>query len=87
MVYPDNGMLTPDQKYFNTCLCKMRFVVEHAFGRIKGRLRCLLKRNVRSLIYIIKQVAACCILYNLCEIQNEELMDEWSIGGHNDEGG
>jgi hypothetical protein len=86
-VYPDNGMLTQAEKYFNRCLCKMRFVVEHAFGRLKGRWRCLLKRNDTTMQYIIQQTAACCVLHNLCEMQEEEFEEDWrveqDVDGHN----
>lgn len=64
----------------------MRFVVEHAFGRLKGRWRCLLKRNDTSLKYIIRQIAACCVLHNICEMQDEEFMAEWNIEDNNNEG-
>ena len=77
-VFPDNGMLTEAEKYFNRNLCKMRFVVEHAFGRLKGRWRSLLKRNDTTMQYIIQQTAACCILHNLCEMQEEEFED-WRV--------
>ena len=57
----------------------MRFVVEHAFGRLKGRWRCLLKRNDTTMKYIFQQTAACCILHNLCEMQEEEFEEDWRV--------
>ena len=78
-VYPANGMLTQAENNLNKCLCKMRFVVEHAFGRLKGRWRCLLKRNDTTMKYIIQQTAACCILHNLCEMQEEEFEEDWRV--------
>ena len=53
--------------------------MEHAFGRLKGRWRCLLKRNDTTMQYIIHQTAACCVLHNLCEMQEEEFEEEWRI--------
>ena len=78
-VYPENGMLTQANKYFNRCLWKMWFVVEHAFGRLKGRWRCLLKRNDTTRQYIIQQTAACCVLHTLCEMQDEEFDEDWRV--------
>ena len=77
--YQHNPQLTRNQKRFNTCLSKARFVVEHAFGRLKGRWRCLLKRNYTTLAYIIMQISACCVLHNLCEMQQEEFLEEWRL--------
>lgn len=77
--YRRDELYTASQKKFNTCLCKARFVVEHSFGRLKGRWRCLLKRNDTSIAYIINQIAACCVLHNLCEMQQEEFLECWRI--------
>ena len=79
-VYPPvNGRLTEAEKLFNMSLCKMRFVVEHAFGRLKGRWRSLLKRNDTTIQYIIQQTAACCVLHNLCEMQEEEFEENLGV--------
>ena len=43
-------------------------VVEHAYGRLKGRWRTLLKRNDISIHALPKLVAACCVLHNIREI-------------------
>lgn len=29
--------------------------------------------------YIIQQTAACCILHNLCEMQEEEFEEDWRV--------
>ncbi|KAI4467996.1 hypothetical protein MML48_2g00010101 [Holotrichia oblita] len=39
--YRDNGHLTNIQKYFNRKLSSNRIRIEHAFGLLKGRFRCL----------------------------------------------
>ena len=46
--FPDTGNSSRQQKIFNYRLSKARVVVEHSYGKLKGRWRCLLKRLDRS---------------------------------------
>ena len=64
--YPNNGHLTREQKQFNYRLSKARVVVEHSYGRLKGRWRCLLKRLDVDVGDVPELVAACCVLHNIC---------------------
>ena len=64
--FSDNGSLPHEQKTFNYRLSKARVVVKHAYGRLKGRWRCLLKRNDVLIDDLPKLVAACCVLHNIC---------------------
>ena len=51
-------------------------VVGGAFGRLKCRFRCLLKRNDTSLEKLPFKIAACCTLHNICEwLQNDVNID------------
>ena len=75
--FPDNGSLSRQQKTFNYRLSKARVVVEHAYGRLKGRWRCLLKRNDILIHDLPKLVAACCVLHNVCEIHGETFDEDW----------
>ena len=75
--YIDNGNLSPQQKRFNYRLSKARVVVEHAYGRLKGRWRCLLKRNYILITDLPQLVAACCVLHNICESNQEVFIDDW----------
>ena len=68
----DNGNLSADKSHFNYRLSRARMVVENAFGRLKGRWRCLLKQNEAGIERINSVVATCCVLHNMCEIFNEE---------------
>lgn len=77
--FSDNGKLTSQQVKFNYQLSRARMVVECAFGRLKGRFRCLLKRNDTTLQYLPMKVVSCCVLHNLCELRNEAFLDEWSL--------
>ncbi|XP_033998069.1 protein ANTAGONIST OF LIKE HETEROCHROMATIN PROTEIN 1-like [Trematomus bernacchii] len=43
--FPDNRQLTAEHVIYNKNICRARVVVENAFGRLKGRWRCLMKRN------------------------------------------
>ena len=53
----------------NYRLSKAGVVVEHAYGRQKGRWRCVLKRNDVLVDDLHKLVVACCVLHNICERQ------------------
>lgn len=70
--------LTHEQAHYNNILSSAKVVVENAFSRLKGRWRCLLKRNDFELTTIPNLVAACCILHNLCEMQNDYFLPEWN---------
>ena len=90
--FPDNGCLTQQQKTFNFRLSSTRVVVEHVYGRLKERWRCLLKRldNIISLEDVPTVVAACCVLHNICEMNGDSFDEGWledgddcSAGGRN----
>ncbi|XP_057681077.1 uncharacterized protein LOC130909040 [Corythoichthys intestinalis] len=76
--FADTGALTKEEQTFNVKTSRARVVVEHAFGRLKGRWRCLQKRNDCSLERIKSMVLTCCVLHNLCESHNEMWREEWS---------
>ena len=75
--FPDSGNLTANQKRFNYCLSRARVVVEHAYGRLKGRWRCLMKRLDVSVCDVPELVAACCVLHNVCEVHGDRFNNEW----------
>ena len=75
--FPDNGSLTAQQKTYNYRLSRARVVVEHAYGRLKGRWHCLLKRNDINVHDVPTVVAACCVLHNICETRGENFEDQW----------
>ena len=54
-------------------------VAENAFGRLKGRWRCLLKRMDFALENVPNAVAACVILHNLCEMYGDHFQSEWEL--------
>ena len=75
--HPNNGHLTTKQKRFNYLLSKARVVVEHRYGRLKGRWRCLLKWLNVDGDDVPKVVAAAYALHNICERHGEEFSEEW----------
>uniref|UniRef100_A0A3B3R9Y3 DDE Tnp4 domain-containing protein n=1 Tax=Paramormyrops kingsleyae TaxID=1676925 RepID=A0A3B3R9Y3_9TELE len=75
--FPDTGSVTAEQRTHNFKISRTRCVVEKAFGRLKGRWRCLLKRNDCHVHFVKSMVLCCCILHNLCEMHGERYIDEW----------
>ena len=63
--------LSGTQRTFNYRLSRARVAVENAFGRLKGRWLSLMKRNDSDIKSIPTLVAACCVLYNLCETHGD----------------
>nr|XP_055051176.1 uncharacterized protein LOC129436904 [Misgurnus anguillicaudatus] len=74
--FPETPGVTQDQRLYNYRLSRARVCAERAFGRLKARWRCLLKRNDHNLKKIPKVVAACCTLHNYCESRGEMLESE-----------
>ncbi|XP_078594731.1 uncharacterized protein LOC144872428 [Branchiostoma floridae x Branchiostoma japonicum] len=70
--YPDNGALTREKFDFNYRQSRARMTVECAFGRLKGRWRCLTKRLDVLLDNVPDIVGACCVLHNICEVHKDE---------------
>ena len=74
--FPHTTHLSRQQRKFNQQLSRARVVVENAFGRLKGRWRCLLKKNKLNMPKI---VSCCIVLHNIREIFGEECPDEWMV--------
>ncbi|XP_070819612.1 uncharacterized protein [Chaetodon trifascialis] len=77
--FHDTGQLTAEQQVFNKKCSRARVVVENAFGRLKGRWRCLLKRNDCDVQLVKSMVLTCCALHNLCETHGETFETEWDV--------
>ncbi|XP_063062975.1 uncharacterized protein LOC134455685 [Engraulis encrasicolus] len=77
--FPDSGRLTQSQELYNKRTSRARCVVEHAFGRLKGRWRCLGKKNECSVTVVEDMVLACCTLHNLCEQNLDAFLAEWDV--------
>ena len=54
-------------------------VVENAFGRLKGRWRCLMKTIDAPTSNIPGIVGACVVLHYMCEIYSTHCLQEWMV--------
>ncbi|XP_016754869.2 protein ALP1-like [Gossypium hirsutum] len=63
--------LTWTQHGFNEKIGEIQRVAKEAFGRLKGRWRCLLTRTDVKLPDLAVVVGACCVLHNICELKGE----------------
>lgn len=64
---------------YNYRQSRARMVVENAFGRLKGRWRCLSKRIDLHVSNVPHIVAACVTLHNICEIAGDHCFPEWIL--------
>lgn len=76
---------TQEEINFNYRLSQARMTVERAFGRLKGRWRCLLKQNESHITLVSQVISACVVLHNFCEAHNEDYNEEISIFEDEDE--
>lgn len=65
--YPENQLTNPAQLSFNNHLSKAQMTVKRAFGRLKQRWQCLMKRCDCNINNINTVISACCVLHNFCE--------------------
>lgn len=76
--YRDNGHLTEQQRNFNFLLSRTRSTIERAFNLLQKRFRCLKDLlDVVSIEWIPKYIIACCVLHNVCIMQNDILEMEF----------
>lgn len=68
--------LTWSQHTFNEKIEENQKVGKEAFMRLKARWTCLQKRTEVKLQDLPVVLGACCVLHNICEINNEGLDDE-----------
>lgn len=70
--YKDNGHLTNQQKNFNFLLSRTRSTVERSFNLLQKRWRRLKDLlDVLCLRWIPKYIVACCVLHNICIMQDD----------------
>ncbi|KAG5874829.1 hypothetical protein JTB14_009288 [Gonioctena quinquepunctata] len=70
--YKNNGHFTDAQKNFNFLLSRTRATIERSFCLLQKRFRCLKELlDMQCLEWAPKYVIACCVLYNICILQND----------------
>lgn len=77
--FHDTGQLTAQQHTFNQKVSQARLVVEEAFGRLKGRWRFLVKRNICDINLLKSMLLTCCALHNLCEDRGDGFESSWDV--------
>ena len=75
--YPETARITAEERRFNYRQSRARMTVENAFGRLKGRWRCLLKRMDCHLSNVPNIVASCVVLHNMCKMFGDHCDIEW----------
>ncbi|XP_028297768.1 protein ANTAGONIST OF LIKE HETEROCHROMATIN PROTEIN 1-like [Gouania willdenowi] len=83
--YPEGRGATQAQTAFNHRLNEARMTVQKAFGRLKSRWKCLLKRCDAHITFVSYIVSACCVLHNYCESRNETWEEENPDTEHQDD--
>lgn len=77
--YKDYGNLTRLQRNHNYIHSSTRAVVEHIFGLLKGRWRCLLGLILKDIAKCSNFVLACCVLHNFCYLNNDHVIEAMEI--------
>ncbi|XP_071963821.1 putative nuclease HARBI1 [Antedon mediterranea] len=87
--FPNRPNRQREHARFNYKLSQCRVIVEHAFGRLKGRWRILLKRNEHEIQKLRPVIQACCTLHNICASNGVPYQPHWtddevraSLGNH-----
>ena len=75
--YPENANTIQQHRRFNYRLSRARVTVENVFGRWKGRFPRFLKRVDMEMSSLVTVIAASCVLHNICEMNDEEVLSHW----------
>lgn len=68
------------ERTYNYTMSSARMIVEHAFGRLKGRFRMLLTAHRTSRSMATKSIYASVILHNFLLEENDAYRQQWSEG-------
>ncbi|KAE8739939.1 hypothetical protein FOCC_FOCC014550, partial [Frankliniella occidentalis] len=70
--YTNRGNLTQRQRNFNYIHSGIRMFVERSFGRLKGKMRRLLKLYVKRFVYCLDHVLSSFVLHNFIILKGED---------------
>lgn len=76
----DTGTGTGPERTFNWTHSSARVVVEHAFGRLKGRFRLLLHTHRTSWRMGAQSVMAAMVLHNFLGMHDDLFLPDWAEG-------
>lgn len=65
------------RRRFNAGAAAARAAAAGALGRLRGRWRCLQKRNDTDLAFLPTLLAACCLLHNVCQARGDPCPPRW----------
>ncbi|XP_034935350.1 protein ANTAGONIST OF LIKE HETEROCHROMATIN PROTEIN 1-like [Chelonus insularis] len=81
--YKNNRHLTNAELHYNRVQSSARIIVEQSIGLLKGRFRSLLdKLPIRRTDLIPYYIVACCILHNICILQDDLIQFPIIINGN-----
>lgn len=76
----ENGTGSGPERRFNWVHSSARVIVEHAFGRLKGRFRLLLTTHRTSWSMGTRSVLGAMVLHNFLGLQDDSFVPEWADG-------
>ena len=74
--YLEKASTTAKERNYKYRQSRARMVVENAFGQLKGRWRCLLKRLDVHVSNIPNVIGSCVVLHNICEIFGDHFWED-----------
>ena len=80
--FPSNLNLFQEQEKFNRFLSSARVAVEHAFGILKARWRCLLNCLDHNIENLSDVIISCCVLHNICQMKGDSYIDNDDVLEH-----
>ncbi|XP_071988032.1 uncharacterized protein [Engystomops pustulosus] len=77
LMTPSSEEERPESVELNRQFSSALNVAQVAFGHLKGRWCCLLKRSDSDLVFLPTLIATCCTLHNICESRGDPFQEHW----------